>query len=527
MSSGAQCWTVLAILAVGLAGCDSPEQTFESRQPRFDGGGRVPVSPPETVDSGFPEQIVRDAGQAPDAGPERLAEHQPCKAGGVELGRCDWGLGCFESRDRSRGSCKGVCLHDNQCPAGETCKVEIFLGDGVCGVWSAPPGACEAFFDGPRGCADAPSPSGAWGICVHGSCKYACSSSATGEEFSCPSGTRCVHTSGVTSLDDSGWYHICEACVPSCAGKNCGGDGCGGSCGSCTGSQACNAFSGLCGCASQCAGKQCGPDGCGGSCGSCSTNEVCSSGGVCTCTPSCTGKQCGSDGCGGSCGSCSAGSQCGGTGSCSACVPSCSGKQCGSDGCGGSCGSCPGTTSCSAGACLQLPCNPATQTGCSGGQRCVLSGGTSVCTAVGPGLRGQSCASENCGAGLGCDLSGGVCRQFCNSDSDCQEGSCTLELSGSSTVKMCSLPCDPTHSPSGCRPGLGCTVFNTSLDSEVVDCRHLGVGVSGSSCSKVGDCLSGYSCHAGQCRKLCAAGSTCSSGSCLQVTGWNNFGVCP
>ena len=39
---------------------------------------------------------------------------------------------------------------------------------------------------------------------------------------------------------------FCVACIPDCAGKECGGDGCGGSCGTCGGSDSCNNISGLC-----------------------------------------------------------------------------------------------------------------------------------------------------------------------------------------------------------------------------------------------------------------------------------------
>jgi hypothetical protein len=51
-----------------------------------------------------------------------------------------------------------------------------------------------------------------------------------------------------------------------------------------------------------CTGHACGDDGCGGSCGTCSGGQACSSAGQCACVPNCEGKTCGPNGCGGTCG---------------------------------------------------------------------------------------------------------------------------------------------------------------------------------------------------------------------------------
>ena len=110
-------------------------------------------------------------------------------------------------------------------------------------------------------------------------------------------------------------------CVPSCAGKECGGDGCGGSCGLCCGDVLCVA--GKCDCVLDCAGKECGGDGCGGFCSAAGpldcqaalpddSDQGCAPGLLCDpatfgcldCLPDCEGRQCGDDGCGGSCGDC-------------------------------------------------------------------------------------------------------------------------------------------------------------------------------------------------------------------------------
>ncbi len=155
------------------------------------------------------------------------------------------------------------------------------------------------------------------------------------------------------------------ACVPDCAGRECGDDGCGGVCGSCpAAAPICD--DGLCAvsCQPACAGKQCGPDGCGGTCGACTGEATCDAAGVCqppVCSPQCGGKECGDDGCGGACGACPGGYACDAAFQCvSTCAPSCVGKQCGDDGCGGSCGACSGGSSCAAGQCVTENPLPAT-----------------------------------------------------------------------------------------------------------------------------------------------------------------------
>jgi len=145
------------------------------------------------------------------------------------------------------------------------------------------------------------------------------------------------------------------ACVPACAGKECGPDGCGASCGSCPAGEACNP-SGQCVCAPDCQGRECGLDPvCGTqSCGTCTAPETCQPDGLCACVPACAGKECGPDGCGGVCGTCAAPALCDATFHC--CTPACAGKECGPDGCGGDCGTCPAGTTCDAlGACQLIP----------------------------------------------------------------------------------------------------------------------------------------------------------------------------
>ena len=81
-----------------------------------------------------------------------------------------------------------------------------------------------------------------------------------------------------------------DACVPDCAGKQCGDDGCGGSCGVCSPdcplNAKCEAGQCLELCAPNCAGRFCGDDGCGCSCGTCGdpTKPICDSTGTCVST---------------------------------------------------------------------------------------------------------------------------------------------------------------------------------------------------------------------------------------------------
>jgi len=87
---------------------------------------------------------------------------------------------------------------------------------------------------------------------------------------------------GMGCACDAGWTGpacnidaaLTSACVPNCAGKECGYDGCGGACGRCSRGHVCNNLSGVCSCTPNCAGRTCGVDGCGGTCGICRKNNT-------------------------------------------------------------------------------------------------------------------------------------------------------------------------------------------------------------------------------------------------------------
>jgi hypothetical protein len=167
----------------------------------------------------------------------------------------------------------------------------------------------------------------------------ACSSTSSKDVVEVPADVAATDVTGDVVLDAGGDSATVDApCVPSCTGKECGGDGCGGSCGLCCGEVLCVA--GQCDCEPDCDAKECGEDGCGGYCFATEPWDCqqplpddsdlgCSPGLLCDpatfacldCISQCDGKQCGDDGCGGSCGEC----PCAGEECCAAAV------ECGND----------------------------------------------------------------------------------------------------------------------------------------------------------------------------------------------------
>lgn len=249
--------------------------------------------------------------------------------------------------------------------------------------------------------------------CASGKCGW---NAATGQ-YGCGPNT--------TSAPGQDLPRLCGgACVPVCAGKQCGDDGCGGICGTCSAGLTCMEDTGDCVCVPQCAGKACGDDGCGGSCGQCASNEACGSDFQCQCVPQCNGKACGSDGCGGACGTCGVDEQCNASGQCE-CKPQCDGKTCGPDGCGGFCGFCDASTqicmpdqTCCSRQCTGKDCGDdgcgGTCGDCSGGQTCGADG--KCFTKCEPNCLGKQCGDDGCGGSCGtctdgfCDKALGICK---------------------------------------------------------------------------------------------------------------------
>jgi hypothetical protein len=221
-------------------------------------------------------------------------------------------------------------------------------------------------------------------------------------------------------------------CVPSCAGRECGGDGCGGSCGTCSvDGEACTA-AGTCECEPACSGRACGLDPrCNTSCGTCSIGSSCVGGScIADCVPNCAGRTCGPDGCGGTCApGCSSGRSCSAAGACvTTCVPNCDGTSCGSDGCGGRC-TCTASSTCTGSPDFNCMCDPGFEvnpsfTGCIPvGGSCATHGVTANGYCVGadrwifcdPVFGIQSLSCSEFGFGPCNDFGGGVGACTCTS----------------------------------------------------------------------------------------------------------------
>ncbi len=164
--------------------------------------------------------------------------------------------------------------------------IPIFLSQGCAGVVCDPDSTCEKGICVPLGCAGKGTCGGDAGI------------GDASTEDDAASGTDGSHVDAPSDAQ-------LDACVPDCAGRQCGSDGCGGSCGpsggGCPGANdVCK--SGVCVCQPTCVGKQCGDNGCGSACGSCGSNQTCSAG-------TCVGIL-------GTCATCTNSSECGGGLSC-------------------------------------------------------------------------------------------------------------------------------------------------------------------------------------------------------------------
>ncbi|HJX54247.1 MAG TPA: hypothetical protein VJ801_15885 [Polyangia bacterium] len=129
-----------------------------------------------------------------------------------------------------------------------------------------------------------------------------------------------------------------------------------------------------------------------------------------------------------------------------------------------------------------------------------------------------------------------TCRQFCNIDSDCGAGSCNSSVScktTSTSLHLCSRPCDPTgDATGGCAAGLLCFIYT----GEVTDCACLDrsrVGAVGVSCTTDENCQPGLMCvdrgGSKSCQTICQLSSPkCATGTCTRLTNpdYQVFGAC-
>jgi hypothetical protein len=191
------------------------------------------------------------------------------------------------------------------------------------------------------------------------------------------------------------------------------------------------------------------------------------------------------------------------------------------------------------------PCNPARQSGCATTQKCTLVNNRPSCVADGTkGVRTLCTGTpDNCTRGNLCVAFGpgsppGMCRQFCERDSDCTQSPmgasndphCTFKLSGT-PHKVCSTPCNPVvaQGMSGCPSGLACIYGN--VDGVLLtDClRKDGNGFDGDSCTTDEHCAEGLFCATNVCRYYCRNGFNSDCGgsyTCVTADSSYRYGAC-
>lgn len=378
-------------------------------------------------------------------------EHDDCRSGVCQLSSEGFPDGSCIAFTRRPSAFVGPNPRQLGCPAGSRAVEDP---SSSLGVGDIVPCAKSCTSECRDGYSRLGLPGATLGFCL----ETVCDPASSGE---CPAGRSCRALDGV----DGG---RCFECVPQCDGLSCGHDSCGGVCGACASDESCSA--GQCECvprtdAQLCSsmGHECGrvntTDNCGQArsleCGTCAGNFTCGllAANQCDCTPEADATLCANshaecgtlrvtDRCGASrnisCGGCSSPETCR-SNRCEVCTPSCSGRECGSDGCGGFCGSCTGGDVCSSGQCVfDDDCDPVRNTGCSGGNECLLlSNEETRCAVMGSRLQGRVCSSTtDCAGGYGCF---GTCRKICRvgSDAICGAGEVCGGVVGWSTYGAC------------------------------------------------------------------------------------------
>lgn len=203
-------------------------------------------------------------------------------------------------------------------------------------------------------------------------------------------------------------------------------------------------------------------------------------------------------------------------------------------------------------------CDPFCQTGCGCRDKCsVNTAGALTCnpplSSMFPRALLQSCTissngsgaqTDNCAPGLVCvqDLSCSPrCFQFCRTDGDCVNSSCSREVGsrqdGGVTRKVCDIPfvdsCVPLPGSqnTGCGTGaMACYISSASPTHTICDCPF-NAGSSNDPCTRTRDCVPGLACvdrgdGAPICLQVCRLsnmGLDCISnpaiGACKEYTG--------
>jgi hypothetical protein len=149
---------------------------------------------------------------------------------------------------------------------------------------------------------------------------------------------------------------------------------------------------------------------------------------------------------------------------------------------------------------------------CGTGQKCAVSGfgmtATTACVMAGTAGEGMACTRtmgmDNCAAGLTCARGAGVCRKYCESNSNCLSGQkCGAGRAGS-IIGTCAVPCTPFGTDCG---SLNCSSLATAFGSTDVffTCRMPGTTANFDDCTGGGICGPNAFCdvNAGWCAPLC------------------------
>jgi hypothetical protein len=224
--------------------------------------------------------------------------------------------------------------------------------------------------------------------------------------------------------------------------------------------------------------------------------------------------------------------------------------------------------------CPNDPCDLYDQCGCGAGEACdlnydKLSDGATECRTASKGQADDACSKpEDCASGYGCFGTPGQCRRFCDSDSTCGVGYCSIRVlydAGGGNwedvpdATLCTKACKPeAGSQSGCPGGFSCRYYLQDPDGQpsngdeydYSDCSAAGSGGDGASCKTHGDadCKTGFGCYNivyddksvhTECRQICVVSragepveNTCGAGTChpwsdpKAMIGDVEYGVC-
>ncbi|MBX7100429.1 MAG: hypothetical protein K1X89_22110, partial [Myxococcaceae bacterium] len=413
-------------------------------------------------------------------------------------------LSCPSGSSCSQGKClQDACVGRSQ---GEKCNQG--LNGACCGA------SCQDLYTSTTNCGTCGKTCSAGQFCDYGVCKPTPTCAPGNTSADCPLGPGKIgHCCGNACVDTTASSDHCSACNAACpVGASCGQNGAqGGNCSladaglaSCSGSFANSACApGLTCTGGKCMPQQCPPGATGGVCafGVGVSGQTGPKAGTC-CNGACVDPTQDNKNCG-SCGrTCAAGTLCIGDFLSSArCVPKVSGTDCPV--------SCMSGTSCLGGICTPTSCNFP-------GAVCSLGTGGGVCC----GSFGSQCTNvfsdiNNCG---GCNIA-------CGAGTSCVDGVCqtATACAQGQNGRYCS-----TDGGTGqaCCPAKGCSDFATDPQN----CGRCGnVCATGLTCS-AGSCIA-LTCTAATEKQTCAASGggtgTCCASSCTQLkTDVNNCGTC-